>query len=147
MTDGHVCQRCGANELMPRTATGARRAVCGVSRVSDDPPALKFADQYVQPILRGHKTATIRLELDGPFTIGTRFHLCREDGERFASAFVTDRGYNDARSIVRYGVDGHKDYRDVEDFIRHLSRFYPDADIGGETCFEIVYWDHGDLWE
>lgn len=106
---------------------------------------LKFADQYVQPILRGHKTATIRLELDDPFRIGDRFRLCREDGERFASAIITDRGYNDAESIVRYGVEGHKGYRDVRDFIRHLGRFYPDEEIGPETCFEIVYW--GDLWQ
>lgn len=108
-------------------------------------PAMKFANQYVQPILRGHKTATVRLELDEPFNIGDRFHLCREDGERFASSNVTDRGYNDAESIVRYGVEGHKDYRDVHDFIRHLSRFYPDEEIGPSTCFEIVYWE--EVWE
>lgn len=106
---------------------------------------LKFATEHIQPIVRGKKTATIRLELDKGFPLGSTFQLCDENGHRFASATVSDRGYNDARSIVAHGVEGHCDYRDVDEFLEQMAEYYPDAELTPDTCFEIVYWE--DLWE
>lgn len=106
---------------------------------------LKFASEHIDPILRGEKTATIRLpdgdEKWGRYQIGHRLRMCNEDGERFASADISDRGYNDAESIVVYGVDGHRDYPNVDTFIEAMYEYYPDAIIDPDTCFEIIYWE------
>lgn len=110
-------------------------------------PTLKFAEEHIGPILRRQKTATIRHFPDGPseFNIGTRFHLADEEGDRFASAIVSDRGYNDAEWIVKAGVEGHRDYRAVEELLEQMRRYYPDAVLGPDSCFEIIYW--GKLWK
>lgn len=106
---------------------------------------LKFASEHIDPILRGKKTATIRLpdgdEKWGRYQIGHRLRMFNEDGERFASADISDRGYNDAESIVRHGVEGHRDYADVETFLEAMSEYYPNAIHDPETCYEIVYWE------
>lgn len=107
-------------------------------------PTLKFAEEHIQPILRGQKTATLRLDMD-LIQIGQRVHLVDEDGVRFATVVVSDRGYESIEWLQRAGVDGHRDYDSVEEMIEAMQRYYPDADIGPQTCLDVVYWE--ELWE
>ncbi|MFC7216497.1 ASCH domain-containing protein [Saliphagus sp. GCM10025334] len=110
---------------------------------------LKFAEEHIEPILAGRKTATIRYEIDShdALRIGRTFHLLDEDGERFASAIVHDRGYTTAEWIVENGVEGHEPYHDLESFYKQMREYYPRAELGPKTCFEIIYWEWGELWE
>lgn len=112
------------------------------------PATLKFADEHVDPILKGQKTVTFRLDLDyEEFQTGRRFHLCDEDGERFASAIVEDRGYTTAREAANIDWDGHRNYQGVDDLLNALREYYPEEDLDESTKLEIVYWNWGDLWE
>lgn len=110
---------------------------------------LTFAEEHIEPILAGRKTATIRYEIDShaALRVGRRFHLVNEDGDRFASATVHDRGYTTAEWIVENGVEGHDSYRDLEAFYTQMREYYPDAELGPKTGFEIIYWKRGELWE
>lgn len=111
-----------------------------------DPPTLKFSEEHIEPILAGRKTSTIRL--DGPdISIGERFQLLDEDGERFASAPLCDAGWESIEWIVKLGIEGHRNYRSVEHCINEMSEYYPDADLGPETCLDIYYWNWDELWE
>lgn len=109
-------------------------------------PTLKFAEEHIEPILAGRKTATLRLDMD-PIQIGQRVHLTDEDGERFATAIVSDRGYDSIEWLQRAGVEGHRDYGSVGEMIDAMQEYYPDAEIGPQTCLDVVYWDWEDLWE
>lgn len=113
---------------------------------ASDAPTLAFAAEHIEPILKGKKTSTLRL--DGPdISLGQRFQLVDEHGERFASATLNDAGWESIDWIVRLGVEGHRDYGSVEECIEHLSEYYPDADLGPKTCLDIYYWDWEDLWQ
>lgn len=111
-------------------------------------PRLKFADKHIQPILGGKKTVTLRLDLDyEKFQIGRRFHLCDENGDRFASAHVDDRGYTTVEMAAKMEFDGHRTYRSIDELIEELRGYYPNEEIGPNTRLEIVYWDWEGLWE
>lgn len=110
-------------------------------------PQLKFANKHVEPILKGKKTATLRVGLDEDLPIGARFQLCNENGYRFASAIVDDRGYTTVDMAARMDFDGHRNYRSPEDLVEELEGYYPDEEIGEQTRVEIVYWDWEELWE
>ena len=112
-----------------------------------DIPTLAFAEEHIEPILAGRKTATLRLDLDPPLRHGQRFQLVDEDGERFASSIVSDRGYESIDWIVKLGIDGHRDYDSEAELIEEMEQYYPDAELTPETCLDIVYWDWEDLWE
>ncbi|MFC6720943.1 hypothetical protein ACFQGT_00150 [Natrialbaceae archaeon GCM10025810] len=112
---------------------------------SHEIPTLKFADRHVQPILGRRKTATIRYDLEHTLRIGECVHLCDESGDRFASAIVSDTGYESAQWIADRGIDGHRSYRSVDELLAELETYYPDADLTPETCLDIVYW--GEVWE
>lgn len=110
---------------------------------------LKFASEHIGPILKGRKTSTIRYEINShaALRIGRQFELVDETGDRFASATVHDRGYLPAESIVEKGIDGHDSYRDLSAFYEQMREYYPNAELGPRTCFEIIYWEYGELWE
>ncbi len=109
---------------------------------------LTFASEHVEPILAGRKTATIRYEIDshGALRVGRRFDLVDESGERFASAIVDDRGVVSAETIVEKGVEGHDDYQDLGAFYEQMREYYPRAELGPTTLFEIIHWQGGELW-
>lgn len=110
---------------------------------------LKFANEHIDAILAGRKTATIRYDLDlqGRLEIGRRFRLLDEDGQRFASAIVDDRGYMAAERIVEAGVEGHESYASMDEFLEEMREYYPRAELGPDTCFDIIRWQRGELWE
>lgn len=107
---------------------------------------LKFAEEHVEPILKGQKEATIRVaDRDELPSIGDRVHLCDGDGECFATAIVDDRGWTTVDMAARMDIDGHRSYRDAEELLDELERYYPDEGLGEQSQVELVYW--GDLWE
>lgn len=110
---------------------------------------LKFASEHIGPILAGRKTATIRYEIDShdALRVGRRFELVDDSGERFASAIVDDRGVVSAETIVEKGIDGHGSYQDLSEFYDQMREYYPRAELGPTTCFEIIHWQWGELWE
>lgn len=110
---------------------------------------LKFDEEFIEPILAGRKTATIRYEIEShdALRIGRKFQLVDEDGERFASAIVDDRGYQTAQWIVENGIKGHNDYCDLKEFYAQMREYYPQAELGPQTCFEIIYWQSKELWQ
>jgi len=109
--------------------------------------SLKFADKHIQPILGGQKTATLRLDLDGRYPIGDRLVLCDADGERFASAFIDDRGWTTVNMAAEMDIDGHRRHGGVDELIAELENYYPEEHVRPETKVEIVYWDYEELWE
>lgn len=109
-------------------------------------PRLKFADKHKDRILKGEKTATIRIALEHEFPIGERFHLCDEDGERFASAIVEDREYTTVEMAARMDFDGHRNYRSTDELVEELREYYPNEQIGEQSRVELVYWDWEGLW-
>ena len=110
-------------------------------------PQLKFADQHVDPILKGNKTATIRVGLRRDINIGSRVQFCRPDGSRFASAIVYDLGRSIVADAARFDIDGHRSYRDVDALVAELRDYYPDVAVSPETDVTIVYWKYEELWE
>lgn len=111
-------------------------------------PRLKFADEHVDAILGGRKTVTIRRDIDAEeFQIGRRFELCAEDGERFASAYVDDRGWTTIAMAARMDFEGHRDYRDADELLDELGQYYPDQDLDEQSKVELVYWGWEELWE
>lgn len=114
--------------------------------VTPEIPTLKFAEEHIQPILGGKKTVTLRLDVDyEAFKIGRRFHLCDEDGDRFATAYVDDRGYTTVEMAAKMDFDGHRSYRSTDELLEELRGYYPDEEIGPNTKLEIIYWE--DLWQ
>ena len=73
-------------------------------------PTLAFADEHVDPIVKGQKTATIRLDLDSQIQLGRRVRFVDEDGDRFATAIIDDRGYERLSRLARIDVEGHRSY-------------------------------------
>lgn len=139
----------GANTTVPTArvvAVTEKRAKS--ESVTQQTPKLKFAEKHVEPILKGQKTMTLRLDLDyQAFQIGRTFQLCHEDGERFASVPVHDRGYTTANMAADMNWDGHRNYRDVDELLEELREYYPDEELDEQTKLEIVYWDWEELWE
>lgn len=120
-----------------------------MTKTETDVPQLKFAEDHIEPILKGQKTVTFRLDIDyEDFLIGRRFHLVNEGGERFASAIVKDRGYERIERIAKNrDIEGHRSYSSVDELMEEMRGYYPEEDIGPETLLEIIYWDWEDLWE
>lgn len=109
---------------------------------------LKFAEEHVKPILAGRKTMTIRVgDRDDLPWIGDRVHLCDEDGDRFATAIVDDRGWTTVDMVARMDFDGHRNYRDAQAVLEELREYYPDGDLDEQSTVELVYWNPQDVWK
>lgn len=110
-------------------------------------PALAFADEHVEPIVRGQKTATIRLDLDARIQLGRRVTFVDDDGDRFATAVIDDRGYERLVVLARQGVEGHQNYDRPADLVAAMQEYYPDRRVTGDTLADVLYWRFEDLWE
>lgn len=111
-------------------------------------PQLKFDKKHVEPILKGKKTVTLRVDIEREhFEIGRHFQLVDEDGERFASAIVDDRGWTSIDMAARMDRDGHQNYRDTEELLETMREYYPEMDLEPTSKVEIIYWDWEELWE
>lgn len=106
---------------------------------------LKFDNKYVQPILKGEKTITLRVGIDSnDFPEGAPILLCDEDGDWFAEAGVVNRDHTTVRKAAEMEFDGHQNYSDVDELLKTLRGYYPDRDIRADTRLEIIEW--GELW-
>lgn len=106
--------------------------------------AATFATRYVEPVLEGEKTKTIRYDF-GPVGPGDTFVMVTEEtGETFGQAFVAVVWGMTAETLVHPEVtlleDGHRDYADIDELADHLGEFYSDAEIGADTQLTIVEW-------
>ena len=111
-------------------------------------PTLKFADEHVDAILAGEKTATIRLDLVGDaLPEGEPFQLADESGDPFARAVVENRSWTTVAMAAKIEFDGHRRYEDSDELIEELEEYYPDHDIDWSTTVELVYWDADSLAE
>ena len=97
---------------------------------------MKFAEEYVDPILNGEKTLTIRLQSEwASATDLDSLKFLTPDGEVFAEGFVhraRKRTASDAFGLTRVH-SGHRSYDSREEFYELLESYYPDAEIGPET--------------
>ena len=110
-------------------------------------PTLAFADEHVDSIVKGQKTATIRLDLDSRIQLGRSVTFVDADGDRFATAVIHDRGYERLSVLARQGVEGHRSYDTPVDLVSEMSDYYPDRRVTGDTLADVLYWEEADLWE
>lgn len=111
-------------------------------------PQLKFAEEHIEPILAGSKTMTIRRDIEFEDSqIGRRIHLCDENGERFATAIIDDRGYTTVNMAAQMRFDGHRNYRSADELLDELHGYYPDEELDEQSTVELIYWDWEELWE
>ncbi|WP_066418927.1 hypothetical protein [Halorubrum aethiopicum] len=110
-------------------------------------PTLAFADRHVAPIVKGQKTATIRLDLDSRIQLGRRVQFVDTEGERFATAIIDDRGYERLARLARTDVAGHQRYAQPADLVAEMREYYPDRRVTGDTLADVLYWRVDDLWE
>ncbi len=109
---------------------------------------LKFADKHVEPILAGRKEVTLRVADQSKLPdIGDRVQFLNQDGDRFASVHVDDRGWTTVEMAAKMDFEGHRNYRDADELLEELREYYPDEDLDENSALEIVYWDWEDLWE
>jgi hypothetical protein len=110
-------------------------------------PTLAFADKHVDPIVKGQKTATIRLDLDSRIQLGRRVRFVDEDGDGFATTIIDDRGYERLSRLARTDVEGHRSYAKPADLVAEMSDYYPNRRVTGDTLADVLYWRFDDLWQ
>ena len=110
-------------------------------------PTLAFADEHVPNVLDRTKTATIRLDLDSRIQLGRSVTFVDDDGDRFATAVIHDRGYERLSVLARQGVEGHRSYDTPVDLVSEMRDYYPDRRITGDTLADVFYWEEDDVWE
>lgn len=102
---------------------------------------LRFADEYVQSVLDGEKTATVRYDADLPVA-GDRVSAVTESGTEFATLEVKRRAGCLAVEVLSvlevFGVD--YDAADTEDLLDGLNRHY-EAGIRPGTPVEVLVFE------
>lgn len=107
-------------------------------------PTLKFANEFVEPILAGEKTATIRYGTSAEgLSAGNILQLLDEDGSPIGRARVITVAHlpaHGAREYVEGDRVGHQSYASIDEFLEQLSAFYPDATFHPGTEVTLVEW-------
>lgn len=98
---------------------------------------LRFADEYVDPILSGEKTATVRVGFERDFDVGDTVDLVDTNDDKFAEAQVAAVFEGPVESIVRNGF-GHYQGVDPDDFVDAISEHYPDTDVTKATTVTAI---------
>jgi hypothetical protein len=88
---------------------------------------IRFADKHVEPILRGDKRVTARLEFERDFAAGDRVDLVDEADAAFATATVATVGHMTATKFVKQDWESHRDYDSLDDFFEEMHRYYPNC--------------------
>ena len=110
-------------------------------------PTLAFADEHVDSIVKGQKTATIRLNLDSRIQLGRSVTFVDDAGDRFATAIIHNRGYERLARLAHVGVEGHRDYDQPADLMNEMKEYYPDQRVTDDTIAVVLHWRFEDLWE
>lgn len=109
---------------------------------------MRFDSEFVEPVLNGEKTATLRLDLaSDAFPVGKQFHLATPDGTPFASAVVDERGYTSVEMAAKMTIEGHQSYETTDALMEQLRGYYPDETIDPNTRVEIIEWEADTLRE
>jgi len=92
---------------------------------------LRFADEYVDPILAGDKTATARIGFERGFDRGDVVDLIDADDNKFAEATVDVVFEGPVEEVVTRGF-GHYDAVDPDELVDTLSSHYSE-DVTRDT--------------
>lgn len=109
--------------------------------------ALKFAEEYREPILAGEKRATIRVGFEDSLRIGEWFDLHDSRGRKFAAAPATGRWRTIVSLAADMDIEGHTSYNSVDALIVDLDRHYPDHEITDTTTVDVIEWSYRELYE
>jgi len=100
---------------------------------------LKFAPEYVAPIIDGQKRSTIRLAPDTTYRPGDFLGCVDADsGETFARAKIDMVTTASARWLADADFEGHRNYRTVGHLLDHLREYYPEADLSPQRELTLV---------
>lgn len=114
---------------------------------------ITFDPRFVEPILNGSKTATLRYEWDKPLRPGDNLRMDTPDGNTFAVSTAGSVTQLTALDAAAMDIDGHENYDDVDHVARVLGRYYPTATIGPKTNLTLIRYppakdvDHMLRWE
>lgn len=98
---------------------------------------LRFDTQYIDPILSGDKTTTIRYGLQREFVPGQGFDLVGPDGDTFATATV--EAYIDipVRRVCEFSI-GDWETGQTDDLVETLRDLYDTDGITADTTVTVV---------
>lgn len=104
---------------------------------------LSFANEYVDEILAGEKTATIRYQLSRYVSAGQSVALIDESGDVFATATITAVETLTARELVGVPIEGHREYESLDALSEAMSVHYDVAPewFDASTVFDLVRFD------
>lgn len=103
-------------------------------------PELKFADVFVDQLLRGEKTVTFRIGLDPEIQEGKGVWLCDSSGNRIVMRKVEEVVNMTIEQAARQDLKGHKSYASAEKLVEAMEGYYPDRDIHEHTRIDVVRW-------
>lgn len=99
---------------------------------------LAFADAYVEPILEGEKTVTVRYQFEHDLKPGQLVALVDESDTLFASARIVTQCELRADWISYADFAGHRRYTTTGELLDDLARHYPDAEIHWKTPLDVI---------
>lgn len=115
---------------------GAAEYTDGVNRRS-----LKFSEEFVAPVLKGEKTATVRYKLEGDVSVGDELRAETSDGTHFATIEITRTGeclVVEAPSLIElFGASHSAD--SAEDLIESLRQHYDTGFSPGTIVHVVVF--------
>lgn len=97
--------------------------------------------EYVEEIIDGEKWSTIRYAFTAPIDPGDPVFLLTPDGERFAMATVLDMLEAPAEFLAAITIPGHRQYKNTRRLVSRLGQYYPEATLGPESMFTVIWFD------
>lgn len=103
---------------------------------------MKFIPKYINPILNGKKTCTVRYgwnDDDLPL-IGERILMTNsQNGITFADATCSWIDTMTIEEFVNETWEGHKEYESVDEMIWAMGHFYTES-MNAETEVDVIGW-------
>lgn len=103
---------------------------------------LRFDPEYVGPVIRGEKNATMRHGLDRELSPGQSVSLRDEDGDQFGTAevaWVADMSVEDASNVdLDWGHEGDYAGSKAEFLSSRMRELYDDDTIAPDTYVTVV---------
>lgn len=88
---------------------------------------LSFDSLFVEPILEGSKTETLRFNLQDLPEVGAILDAITMQGEVFAEIRITHIETLKVHEVPDRDFDGHRNYDSVEEVIERMGRYYHDT--------------------
>lgn len=99
---------------------------------------LTFHQNFVEPILAGEKTRTVRYGFERYIARGETIRLQDDTGEQFAVATVTDVTRMSIDEFVEADPDGHASYASVDECVEELAEYYPEAELTPQSNLTVI---------